>query len=726
MTVVIDDYLGQEQVRVTVAPQRVGYIVRPGDREGMHRALSAATRRWGGITEPILPIGDDGSVAPLDMRVAETLAPDFLVAVDDDRDLDIRSRAAGNSVVPWSMFGRPDDSWPPRWCHPAKVESSGDAMLVAVANGPLRDLAGSGAPDPSNGWNFFQRPDVRQEPYLDEERLPDQAYRSQLARNTPLWATLRGVKEQPKGTLFAPPVPGLIWFAEPDSIDDVVGFWNARALIALMFPNPVAVLLPPAIEPWLKFEDQVAYELYMAGFLRRCRPDTAIYSCSVATERLRELAAHLGLLDITDGFPYIDTYPTGERDENDLEAPLCATVGLDPTPWLTYPRSYGVGVQQLVQVFRRRTTIDTPWPVTFSPRGEGVVRTSVSQFAYLEVPRRPAVARAFKSDAYWQPGEHQPVLSFPAPLGPPTVSASLHVPTNVEVLKLAPSASRARYKLSDKGKYGVALLERVPEIAKLIDQPEKIRWIRQLANASTSAFTKRLEKIGIDSVLAGKIIDLAQQHFALPFRSVSELVSEEQAAETTDLFERLTSVGLMYRGLALRCGTCLVQSFVELSATGARPTCPGCGADASYVIDQRRKSGVSVHYRLNALLDRAANGGVLPTLAAAGHLEQATAERGVEVMHLVPGADVYVEDQHIGEIDILGFLGQEVVAGEVKTSAEDFTPEQIDKDLKIAVAVGADVYVVASTGAIGQAQRAVAREKADEAGCHLMIIDWES
>ena len=95
-------------------------------------------------------------------------------------------------------------------------------------------------------------------------------------------------------------------------------------------------------------------------------------------------------------------------------------------------------------------------------------------------------------------------------------------------------------------------------------------------------------------------------------------------------------------------------------------------------------------------------------------------------MHLVPGADVYVEDQHIGEIDILGFLGQEVVAGEVKTSAEDFTPEQIDKDLKIAVAVGADVYVVASTGAISQAQRAVAREKADEAGCHLMIIDWES
>ncbi len=177
------------------------------------------------------------------------------------------------------------------------------------------------------------------------------------------------------------------------------------------------------------------------------------------------------------------------------------------------------------------------------------------------------------------------------------MSASLHVPTNVEVLKLAPSASRARYKLSDKGKYGVALLERVPEIAKLIDQPEKIRWIRQLANASTSAFTKRLEKIGIDSVLAGKIIDLAQQHFALPFRSVSELVSEEQAAETTDLFERLTSVGLMYRGLALRCGTCLVQSFVELSATGARPTCPGCGADASYVIDQRRKSGLSVHYR---------------------------------------------------------------------------------------------------------------------------------
>lgn len=723
----VDEYLGQEQIRVTVAPQRAGYIVRPSDREGILRALSAATRRWGGITEPILPIGDDGSIGSLDRRVAETLAPDLLVAVDDDRDLDLLTSAVGRRVIPWSAFGEPGDKWPPRWCHPARIESDWSATLVTIANGPLRDCAASGTSDPGNGWSFFGRASVRQEPYLDEERAPDQAHRAQVARHTPLWATLGEVEERPRGSVFAPPVPSLIWFAEPESIDDVIAFWNARALIALTsFPNPVAVLLPPKIEPWLQFEHQLAYQLGLARFPRRCRPDAALFSYSVPIDRLRELAAHLGLLDVTAEFPYTDTYPLEQRTEDDIEAPLCATVGLDPTPWLFYPRSYGAGVDQLVQVFRQSTTIDAPWPVRFSSRGGGVVRASVSQLEHLHVPRREEVARAFKPDAFWQPGEAQPVLSFTVSISGPTMSTRLRMPTNTEVLELALRAHRARYQPSDKGKYGLALLERAAEIASVVDTPQKIAWIRQLANARTSSFTKRLLQSGVESALAEEIVDLAQLHFAVPFRPVSDLGSEAQAADLVDLFERLATAGLVYRGLAIRCETCLVHSFVELAATGARPTCPACGANAYYVVDERRKSGLSVHYRLNALLDRAVNGGVLPTLAVVRRLDQAAKERGVRMMHFVPGADLYVEDQAMGEIDILGFIDQQILAGEVKTSPQDFTQEQIDKDLQKVSAVGADVYVIASTGAIDEPQRIIAREKADAAGCRLTIIDWDS
>lgn len=713
---------------MTVAPNRVGYVVRQGDRAGVLRAISAATRRWGGITEPILPIGDDGSVEPLDLRIVKTLAPDLLVAVDDNLNVELLSDDIGQPVVPWIWMEESDSAWQPAWCHPARIESHRDTTLVAVEHGPLRDLAGFRAPDPSNGWSFFRRMEVLDHAYRGEERLPDQAYRAQLRRETPLWATLNGMAEQARGTVMPPRMPGLIWFAEPESIDDVVGFWNARALIALTVPDPVAVLLPPAIEPWLEFPRQVADALRMAGFLRRCRPDAAIYSHSVPIERLRELADHLELFDITEDFPYTDSYPTAGRGEDDPMVPICATVGLDPTPWLIYPRSYGIGVDRLVQVFRRHTTIDAPWPVNFSPLGGGLVRTSVSQLSCLGIPRRDEVVKAFDPLAFWQPGEHQPMLSSLSTLTGPGVPLFLQIPTDAEVLTLALKAHRAHYKTSDKGKYGLALLERVPEIASFVDRRDKINWIRQLATARTSGFTRQLEDllgtVGIESGLEDQILSLAQDHFALPFRPVSELGPKERATEITELFELLTSVGFTYRGLALRCETCGIKSFVELPVTGPRPTCPGCGSHVSYLVDQERDSGLSVHYRLNTLLSRAADGGVLPTLAVIGRLERQAQNRGVKA-HLVPGADVYVEEKHIGEIDVLGFIGQQVIAGEVKSSPQDFTPGQIDKDLKKALAVGADVFVIGSVDPINQEQRSDAQAKAERNGCHLEVIDLE-
>lgn len=716
-----DEYLGQDHIRIAVAPLRAGYVVRPGDRAGVVKAITAATRRWGGITEPIVPVPDAGSnPTALSIHVVNTLAPDLLVSVDEERDCDQLSASLGRQVVPWSAFAYEGQEWPPLWCHPAKVDATDDPVLVLLANGSLRDIAACGAADASDGWRFFGRAGVRADP----EHWLDQAHRAQLRRETPLWGTLRQTEEHSLGTIHAPPVPALIWFSESESWEDVVAFWNARALVALTWPPSTVVLLPPSIEPWLNFSDQVAHGMLTRRFLRRCRPDAAIYSHSVPTDRLRDLASHLGLRDITSDFPHRDSYPIAEREEPDYESPLAATVGLDPTPWLVYPRSYGVGSQQLIQVFRRRTTLDVPWPVTFSTRGGGTVRASISQLRYLDVPQRPEVAGAIMSSGYWQPGEFQPTLSFFAPLGTHSVSAWLAIPTNEQILDLALSGRKAKYEPSDKGRYGLALLERAPEIVSLVGDPSSIKWIRALASASTTQFTKRLAAIGVENDLADAVVELAQGHFVLPFRTVSDLGSKEDAAAMTSLFESLTAVGLVIRGFVTRCDACGVPSFIEMPAVVRQPVCPACGSNAAYVTDKRLDSGVGVHYRLNALLDRAANNGVLPTLAAVGRLYTMAQDRDLgHVTHLIPGADLQVDGVHMGEVDLLGFIGRELIVGEVKTSPQDFTEGQIEKDIGKVEAVGAEVYVIATPGSLDSNQRKLALTKAEGSGCRLVLIE---
>ena len=55
-----DTYLGQELARLDVGPLRACYLVPDHDCGRLMEAITAASRRWGGVTEPILAVGPDG------------------------------------------------------------------------------------------------------------------------------------------------------------------------------------------------------------------------------------------------------------------------------------------------------------------------------------------------------------------------------------------------------------------------------------------------------------------------------------------------------------------------------------------------------------------------------------------------------------------------------------------------------------------------------------------
>jgi hypothetical protein len=73
-------------------------------------------------------------------------------------------------------------------------------------------------------------------------------------------------------------------------------------------------------------------------------------------------------------------------------------------------------------------------------------------------------------------------------------------------------------------------------------------------------------------------------------------------------------------------------------------------------------------------------------------------------------------------VDLLGYLGEHLIVGEVKTSPADFTEEQITKDLTLARRAGADIYVMVAVHPLTAEQEGLAARLAAAQGCQLLAF----
>ena len=229
----MDAYLGQELVRLDIGPVRACYLVPDHDRGRLMEAITAASRRWGGATEPILPVGPGGITDERWQQIVAALKPDLFV----DIGLDEHARAAAAEQLGIPLTSRPDftgipPGFPWLWCHPLVIDGpAGDVPLPMPAEDSLRALAGVGAVEDFRMWEVYG-------PGIVRHADADQCARAQLTRDTVVWAGARGVVEEAEGSTFAPPLPTVIWVSEPDSFADAIGFWNARALVATVIAWP--------------------------------------------------------------------------------------------------------------------------------------------------------------------------------------------------------------------------------------------------------------------------------------------------------------------------------------------------------------------------------------------------------------------------------------------------------------------------------------------------------
>lgn len=95
-------------------------------------------------------------------------------------------------------------------------------------------------------------------------------------------------------------------------------------------------------------------------------------------------------------------------------------------------------------------------------------------------------------------------------------------------------------------------------------------------------------------------------------------------------------------------------------------TCSGCRSHQRYTL---ATTTPKIVYRLDALVDRASEQGVLPHLLVIAALHHQDPKSS-----LLPGADVVFPDGQRAEVDVFGVHQARVLAGEVKTKAADSTP----------------------------------------------------
>jgi hypothetical protein len=158
--------------------------------------------------------------------------------------------------------------------------------------------------------------------------------------------------------------------------------------------------------------------------------------------------------------------------------------------------------------------------------------------------------------------------------------------------------------------------------------------------------------------------------------------------QVVSILDDLAFVGLIERGLVIDCGRCGLSTFSLLRDVDSGAVCPACGERGSFAGDA---TGPQVHYRLNALLDRAS------AVGAIGHLYGAAAIlRENRSALVIPGADVLQKNGSPEEVDLVALAGDLILSGEVKQTAGWFTKMQIERDTRLSSNLGASRHLMVS------------------------------
>lgn len=688
------EHLGHHVVTVDFRPTVAAWLIPTNDRAALHRAVRGAARRWGGLGEPVIPVSPTGLIRPFWRQVLDILRPDFAVNVGLAPTAAARG-AAGVQVVPEQQLDGVTSG-----CHQLAVTDVAQLRnrWVMRATGTLRDDAALGAvpDDEVADWESFVQ-------LVEGDAGGVGAARSQLERTSVLHLALEHAGEIQATNMSSLPV--VLWVCAPNSYRDVLWFWNYRALSSRTIWPARMALVDSTIGQADEFADVLSDVVAQSA---RAEPAVVVNILTVDRATLRQVATRLGLTRTTATKMRRPVAGGGVTD-----GPLDYIEKVDLKNALINQRRYGSRAYVSAPITRPRTRLDLAAPVPLNNRIGGTLRIRMSEIPGTVVPPRPQVAQLFHRNAYWDDPSAVGLVVSPTR----RMFLDLAIPTPHDVFTAALADRGVTWEASNAGVYGQALLQ--ISAADIFGRSAVVRVIQALTTPRSKALAAALRRLpmGTPEAVIGRLAaewgGRAQQTF-LPVETIASRLNRVSKASVGDAVEELCAVGLAERGAAIVCSTCSLRSFVALTLAEPRAKCPACGAGGEYV--RAGAGGMAITYRLNALLDRASDNGV------ALHLSGMALLGSRADCHLWPGVNLSDSTKAMGEIDLCGYIGRDLVLGEAKMSSEEFTTKQVRRDLALAEAIAAEIYIMVAMIPPAAERVAEAARRARSVGVRVEVL----
>jgi hypothetical protein len=432
-------------------------------------------------------------------------------------------------------------------------------------------------------------------------KFPDQVARGQIARTTLIERTgfQLGEWQMSPGTF---PHAAIVWVCDRRPFRDCVLFWNYRALRSINIEFLPMILVPEHdLVNWLQFDAQV-----LSLFQNRPNdfsPDAFFCSSRVSHERLREIANSWEMVEASEDPHSGKTYPPPPF----RTPPYSYRVDLNPFPAVASKHRYGQRTQVPVQVFREETRVGFESPVSF--RGFARFKVGLSSTALTPYPKRPSVARIIERNSIWH---HDGIELLAQVWG--QYQYTIALPTLAEVCSEILQGTLSAWALSDKGRIGESIAGHSNVEAFL--EPGVFEGLRSLTTRRAKHLFNELKELAQsadDVELANIVSDIGER---IERRNLcANQIEGVPKAKKAAVLENLVKLGWAERGLRIACSGCGLTSFIALGEVTPDATCPGCRRSQRYLANS---AGLTTYYRLNSLIDRATDQGVIPHLMTVG------------------------------------------------------------------------------------------------------------
>jgi hypothetical protein len=538
---------------------------------------------------------------------------------------------------------------------------------------------------------------------------PLQLALAQLEQTTLIARTLEGCSEVQTSSLGG---LGIVHLAD-GGFWDAITFWNWRALMPVMFDRGLAIYVDTEVAKHPEFRAGLHDAMDRIG--KTSTPDLTLVSLTIGAPGLAGIRRRLGLKAHKSKRI---SHHLAISDAKAEELGRSAILNVDPTSSYIGDRTPGVRSTTLATFTSPTTLIRVTSPISFKRPGGSHILVSFSGSDVFDVPRSPGTARLFERNAVWRHGRLEVETS-----ARPHYQFSLQMPSIDEALGVYLQDKGSELRISGPGRLARGLIDRLSTGGlAAFEDPSTIAVVRSLTPARSKSLVKELEQSVVGSELTpGEIETTArrlgdtQRQGAIHLGQVAggAHLSEKVAASA---LLRLAKAGLVFQGWMIKCPTCGLDTFLQLRETRPKARCPGCRSEASYVLDARGEP--RLHYRLNSLLARASDQGVLVHLLAAAKLIDRD-----PTTHMVLGADILDSaGATLGEVDILAVSGTDVLSGEAKSSLEAFTPEQIKRDVDLSHRLGANFHVLACPVPVSDGVLSMCEDLCKAAGLKMLNL----